>query len=184
MTWLTTHDSHVTWHSRVTRLMTHMTHGPRLKNSWHGHTDLFSTAFSLVLNIIDITCLFYVSIRLCVTDHVLQVSALLGRIPSAVGYQPTLATDMGTMQERITTTKVGSITSVQVSFVSHDSCLMRMTHCIHPSSNAPCERGRLGKCISTMPAAIFFTFWRCRWNYWYMRLFIYFSGWWAQCSAT
>lgn len=45
---------------------------------------------------------------------ILQVSALLGRIPSAVGYQPTLATDMGTMQERITTTKKGSITSVQV----------------------------------------------------------------------
>lgn len=44
-----------------------------------------------------------------------EVSALLGRIPSAVGYQPTLATDMGTMQERITTTKKGSITSVQVS---------------------------------------------------------------------
>ncbi|KFP63512.1 hypothetical protein N322_08072, partial [Cariama cristata] len=43
------------------------------------------------------------------------VSALLGRIPSAVGYQPTLATDMGTMQERITTTRKGSITSVQVS---------------------------------------------------------------------
>ena len=41
-------------------------------------------------------------------------SALLGRIPSAVGYQPILATDMGTMQERITTTKKGSITSVQV----------------------------------------------------------------------
>ena len=45
-----------------------------------------------------------------------QVSALLGRIPSAVGYQPTLATDMGTMQERITTTKTGSITSVQVIY--------------------------------------------------------------------
>lgn len=44
------------------------------------------------------------------------MSALLGRIPSAVGYQPTLATDMGTMQERITTTKKGSITSVQVNF--------------------------------------------------------------------
>merc|ERR1712036_194365 len=42
-----------------------------------------------------------------------EVSALLGRIPSAVGYQPTLATDMGQMQERITTTKKGSITSVQ-----------------------------------------------------------------------
>ena len=48
-----------------------------------------------------------------------EVSALLGRIPSAVGYQPTLATDMGTMQERITTTKKGSITSVQVN-ISHD----------------------------------------------------------------
>lgn len=47
-----------------------------------------------------------------------EVSALLGRIPSAVGYQPTLATDMGTMQERITTTKKGSITSVQVSWSS------------------------------------------------------------------
>jgi F-type H+-transporting ATPase subunit beta len=45
-----------------------------------------------------------------------EVSALLGRIPSAVGYQPTLATDMGSMQERITTTKKGSITSVQVPF--------------------------------------------------------------------
>ena len=45
------------------------------------------------------------------------MSALLGRIPSAVGYQPTLATDMGTMQERITTTRKGSITSVQVSGV-------------------------------------------------------------------
>lgn len=49
-----------------------------------------------------------------INDAVVQVSALLGRIPSAVGYQPTLATDMGTMQERITTTKKGSITSVQV----------------------------------------------------------------------
>ena len=42
-----------------------------------------------------------------------EVSALLGRIPSAVGYQPTLATDLGGLQERITTTKKGSITSVQ-----------------------------------------------------------------------
>ena len=47
------------------------------------------------------------------------MSALLGRIPSAVGYQPTLATDMGTMQERITTTKKGSITSVQVNIHSY-----------------------------------------------------------------
>merc|ERR1712076_97417 len=49
-----------------------------------------------------------------------EVSALLGRIPSAVGYQPALATDMGTMQERITTTKEGSITSVQAIYVPAD----------------------------------------------------------------
>merc|ERR1712004_114629 len=49
-----------------------------------------------------------------------EVSALLGRIPSAVGYQPTLATDMGQMQERITTTKKGSITSVQAIYVPAD----------------------------------------------------------------
>merc|ERR1712137_413151 len=49
-----------------------------------------------------------------------EVSALLGRIPSAVGYQPTLATDMGAMQERITTTQKGSITSVQAIYVPAD----------------------------------------------------------------
>ncbi|KAJ1653208.1 atp2, beta subunit of the F1 sector of mitochondrial F1F0 ATP synthase [Dispira simplex] len=49
-----------------------------------------------------------------------EVSALLGRIPSAVGYQPTLATDMGVMQERITTTNKGSITSVQAIYVPAD----------------------------------------------------------------
>ncbi len=49
-----------------------------------------------------------------------EMSALLGRIPSAVGYQPTLATDMGTMQERITTTNKGSITSVQAIYVPAD----------------------------------------------------------------
>ena len=49
-----------------------------------------------------------------------EVSALLGRIPSAVGYQPTLATDMGAMQERITTTHKGSITSVQAVYVPAD----------------------------------------------------------------
>jgi len=49
-----------------------------------------------------------------------EVSALLGRIPSAVGYQPTLATDMGTLQERITSTKRGSITSVQAIYVPAD----------------------------------------------------------------
>merc|ERR1711934_596629 len=49
-----------------------------------------------------------------------EVSALLGRIPSAVGYQPTLATDMGALQERITTTQKGSITSVQAVYVPAD----------------------------------------------------------------
>ena len=49
-----------------------------------------------------------------------EVSALLGRIPSAVGYQPTLATEMGTLQERITSTKKGSITSIQAVYVPAD----------------------------------------------------------------
>lgn len=49
-----------------------------------------------------------------------EVSALLGRIPSAVGYQPTLASDLGVLQERITTTKKGSITSVQAVYVPAD----------------------------------------------------------------
>src|SRR5262249_705259 len=50
-----------------------------------------------------------------------EVSALLGRIPSAVGYQPTLATDMGALQERITTTKKGPITSVQAIYGPPDA---------------------------------------------------------------
>lgn len=49
-----------------------------------------------------------------------EVSALLGRMPSAVGYQPTLASEMGAMQERITSTKEGSITSVQAVYVPAD----------------------------------------------------------------
>jgi F-type H+-transporting ATPase subunit beta len=49
-----------------------------------------------------------------------EVSALLGRMPSAVGYQPTLATDMGDLEERITTTKRGSITSFQAIYVPAD----------------------------------------------------------------
>jgi F-type H+-transporting ATPase subunit beta len=49
-----------------------------------------------------------------------EVSALLGRMPSAVGYQPTLATEMGTLQERITSTRDGSITSVQAVYVPAD----------------------------------------------------------------
>jgi len=53
-----------------------------------------------------------------------EVSALLGRMPSAVGYQPTLATEMGAMQERITSTKRGSITSVQAVYVPADENLI------------------------------------------------------------
>src|SRR5438105_15271608 len=49
-----------------------------------------------------------------------EVSALLGRMPSAVGYQPNLATEMGEMQERITSTKTGSITSIQAVYVPAD----------------------------------------------------------------
>ena len=49
-----------------------------------------------------------------------EVSALLGRMPSAVGYQPTLATEMGQLQERITSTNKGSVTSIQAVFVPAD----------------------------------------------------------------
>jgi F-type H+-transporting ATPase subunit beta len=64
--------------------------------------------------------LFFVDNIFRFTQAGSEVSALLGRIPSAVGYQPTLATDMGNMQERITTTSKGSITSVQAIYVPAD----------------------------------------------------------------
>jgi F-type H+-transporting ATPase subunit beta len=64
--------------------------------------------------------LFFVDNIFRFTQAGSEVSGLLGRIPSAVGYQPTLATDMGTLQERITTTKKGSITSVQAIYVPAD----------------------------------------------------------------
>ncbi|MGH6873455.1 MAG: F0F1 ATP synthase subunit beta [Aestuariivirgaceae bacterium] len=64
--------------------------------------------------------LFFVDNIFRFTQAGSEVSALLGRIPSAVGYQPTLATDMGTLQERITTTHKGSITSVQAIYVPAD----------------------------------------------------------------
>jgi F-type H+-transporting ATPase subunit beta len=64
--------------------------------------------------------LFFVDNIFRFTQAGSEVSALLGRIPSAVGYQPTLATDMGSMQERITTTTRGSITSVQAIYVPAD----------------------------------------------------------------
>jgi len=64
--------------------------------------------------------LFFVDNIFRFTQAGSEVSALLGRMPSAVGYQPTLATEMGTMQERITSTKTGSITSVQAVYVPAD----------------------------------------------------------------
>ena len=64
--------------------------------------------------------LFFVDNIFRFTQAGAEVSALLGRIPSAVGYQPTLATDMGTLQERITSTNKGSITSVQAVYVPAD----------------------------------------------------------------
>ncbi|WP_413559186.1 F0F1 ATP synthase subunit beta [Bdellovibrio sp. HCB209] len=64
--------------------------------------------------------LFFVDNIFRFTQAGAEVSALLGRIPSAVGYQPTLATEMGTLQERITSTKKGSITSVQAVYVPAD----------------------------------------------------------------
>ena len=64
--------------------------------------------------------LFFVDNIFRFTQAGSEVSALLGRIPSAVGYQPTLATDMGAMQERIASTKSGSITSVQAVYVPAD----------------------------------------------------------------
>jgi F-type H+-transporting ATPase subunit beta len=64
--------------------------------------------------------LFFVDNIFRFTQAGSEVSALLGRIPSAVGYQPTLGTDMGALQERITSTKKGSITSVQAVYVPAD----------------------------------------------------------------
>ena len=64
--------------------------------------------------------LFFVDNIFRFTQAGAEISALLGRIPSAVGYQPTLATDMGTLQERITSTNIGSITSVQAIYVPAD----------------------------------------------------------------
>ena len=64
--------------------------------------------------------LFFVDNIFRFTQAGAEVSALLGRIPSAVGYQPTLATDMGALQERITSTNKGSITSVQATYVPAD----------------------------------------------------------------
>ena len=68
----------------------------------------------------NLDVLFFVDNVFRFTQAGSELSTLLGRIPSAVGYQPTLATDMGAMQERITSTKKGSITSVQAIYVPAD----------------------------------------------------------------
>ena len=65
-------------------------------------------------------CAFFIDNIFRFTQAGSEVSALLGRIPSAVGYQPTLATEMGNMQERITSTDKGSVTSVQAVYVPAD----------------------------------------------------------------
>ena len=83
-----------------------------------------------------------------------EVSTLLGRMPSAVGYQPTLSTEVGELQERITSTKEGSITSIQAVYVPADDLTdpapsnvfrhLRCNNCIIPSisckRNLPCSR--------------------------------------------
>ena len=70
-----------------------------------------------------------------------EVSALLGRMPSAVGYQPTLATEMGELQERITSTKKGSITSVQAIYVPADDLTDPAPARRSPTSTPPrCSR--------------------------------------------
>ena len=73
-----------------------------------------------------------------------EVSALLGRIPSAVGYQPTLATDLGGLQERITTTTKGSITSVQAIYVPADDLTDPACNniCALRRDNSPISRHR------------------------------------------
>merc|ERR1712083_856444 len=77
-----------------------------------------------------------------------EVSALLGRIPSAVGYQPTLATDMGTMQGRITTTKKGSITSVQAIYVPADDLTAPAPAFAHLDATTVLSRGVAERGIS------------------------------------
>jgi F-type H+-transporting ATPase subunit beta len=72
--------------------------------------------------------LFFVDNIFRFTQAGSEVSALLGRIPSAVGYQPTLATDMGTLQERITSTNKGSITSVQAIYVTDPAPATSFAH--------------------------------------------------------
>ena len=93
--------------------------------------------------------LFFVDNIFRFTQAGSEVSALLGRIPSAVGYQPTLATDMGALQERITTTQKGSITSVQAIYVPADD----LTDPAPARSSASCRsRSTSPRCLPVPPA--------------------------------
>ena len=94
--------------------------------------------------------LFFVDNIFRFTQAGAEMSALLGRIPSAVGYQPTLATDMGALQERITSTKKGSITSVQAIYVPADDLtdpapgdLLRASGCDHGAEPRDLRKGHL-----------------------------------------
>jgi F-type H+-transporting ATPase subunit beta len=94
--------------------------------------------------------LFFVDNIFRFTQAGSEVSALLGRIPSAVGYQPTLATDMGAMQERITSTKKGSITSIQAVYVPADDLTDPAPATPSPTSTPPpCCRARSPSSAST-----------------------------------
>src|SRR5206468_945439 len=105
--------------------------------------------------------LFFVDNIFRFTQAGSEVSALLGRIPSAVGYQPTLATDMGTLQERITSTNKGSITSVQAIYVPADDLTdpsparARSSASFHsPSTSLRCSRAfRASSSRSKIPCA-------------------------------
>src|ERR1700680_3005604 len=93
--------------------------------------------------------LFFVDNIFRFTQAGSEVSALLGRIPSAVGYQPTLATDMGALQERITTTTKGSVTSIQAIFVPADDLTdpAPATSFAHLDATTVLSRSIAEKCI-------------------------------------
>ena len=75
-----------------------------------------------------------------------EVSALLGRMPSAVGYQPTLSTEMGELQERITSTRTGSVTSVQAIYVPADDLpTPRRRTRSRTSTRRPCSRAQIAE---------------------------------------
>ena len=97
--------------------------------------------------------LFFIDNIFRFTQAGAEVSALLGRIPSAVGYQPTLGTDMGAMQERITSTKKGSITSVQAIYVPADDLTDPRRPPPSPiSTPRRCSRARSPSSASTRPS--------------------------------